>query len=56
MKTITLEQFTKDAHEQVDLFEQYWRANHETTPDLFPMEIPEDNVGILWEQLSLFEH
>lgn len=54
MKTVTLEEFIKQAHEMVDAFEANWRRNNAAEPDMYPMEIPEDNAGILWEQLADF--
>lgn len=53
-KVVTLEEFIKDAHAMVDAFERQWLHNHETEPECYPLEVPEDNAGLLWEQLAEF--
>lgn len=55
MATTSLEDFIKEAHEQVDAFERMWRKNHAAEPDVYPMELDESNSGIWWEQLADFE-
>jgi len=52
---ISFEEFIKEAKANVDAFEQYWKENNHANPEIFPMEMDEDNVGMWWEQLYNFD-
>jgi hypothetical protein len=49
---ITFEQFMQAARENLEDFEREYLANHEKTPDLYPLEIDQNNEGVWWEQLA----
>jgi len=51
---VTLDEFIKDAHAQVDAFEAMWLKNHIDEPHAFPMAVEEDNAGIWLEQLLIW--
>jgi hypothetical protein len=49
---MTLDEFVKEAHEQVDRFKAAWLKAHEEAPEIYPLEFPAENDGLWWEFLQ----
>lgn len=52
----TLNEFLKEVREEVDRFERWWRQQHENDPENFPLEMPDGDEGIWWEQFNIGNH
>ena len=48
----SLDEFIKEAQGCLESFKQYWLAKHNENPTEFPMELPDNNVGLWWEFFS----
>lgn len=51
MSGVSIEVFQREALRSVASFVQWYMAEHEKSPDDFPLELPEDNAGLWWEFL-----
>lgn len=49
----SLAYFVYELHSDIRLFEQNWRRDHKADPERFPLEFPEDNLG-LWLESFVF--
>lgn len=48
----SLDEFIKEAQDCLESFKQYWLVEHNENPTDFPMELPDNNVGLWWEFFS----
>jgi hypothetical protein len=46
---VSLYDFQKELLGDIDNFVKYWEKRHQEAPDLYPMEIKEDNSGLWFE-------
>jgi len=49
----TLDDFLKEAKEDLIEFEKLWRKQNAENPEQFPMEMPTGDEGLWWEFLQL---
>lgn len=49
----SLAHFVDELHGDIRLFGQNWLRDHEADPEMFPLEFPEDNLG-LWLESFVF--
>lgn len=54
MSGITLDKFIKEQKESIEKFRSWWIKMNGKDPDGFPIEMPEDNVGLWYEQFEDF--
>jgi hypothetical protein len=50
----SLQSFIAEEKEKIVLFERYWLENNAVNPDAFPMEFPDGNMGLWFEQYTEF--
>ncbi|WP_323016381.1 hypothetical protein [Castellaniella sp.] len=48
-KKVSLDEFAGELNEQVAEFERRYRARHEHSPSMYPLEFDEDNSGLWFE-------
>jgi len=48
----TLDEFLKEAKEDLVEFEKWWRKKNSENPEQFPMEMTTGNEGLWWEFLQ----
>lgn len=49
----TLDDFLKEAREEIARFEKTWREEHEKDPETYPLEMRDGNEGLWWEFLRI---
>lgn len=47
---MNLDQFMKELRADVDSFESEWRKGHKRDPQMYPMQMDDDNSGAWFEQ------
>jgi hypothetical protein len=52
---MSLAEFVKLQRKRLVEFERYWRENNAKHPDMFPVEMDDDNVGLWFEQFHIFD-
>lgn len=52
---MTLDDFVREEKEKMSRFVHYWISNHQKDPELFPLEIPDDNSGVWTDMYNSFE-
>ena len=45
----TLDEFLKEAHDDINKFEKDWREKHVKSPDEYPLVLSDENEGLWWE-------
>jgi hypothetical protein len=50
----TLDEFIREAKEELDRFETWWRTKHEEDPENFPLQMEDGNEGLWREFLTNF--
>lgn len=53
---MTLDDFVREEKEKMTRFVLYWISNHKKDPEMFPLEIPDDNSGTWIEMYNSFEN
>ena len=48
----TLDEFIKEAKNDLSVFECWWRKKNQENPEKFPMEMTTGNEGLWWEFLQ----
>ena len=51
---LSLDAFIAEAKENLRMFEEDWRKNHEVNPEAYPLEMRDGNEGQWWEFLMTF--
>lgn len=51
---ISLDDFIKQAYNELDTFKEYWMKENKKNPKNFPMALPADNSGLWWEMFTSF--
>lgn len=51
---MTLNEFVEDLQSDIIAFQLMWANEHLKDPEMYPLEIPEDNDGVWWEQFVAF--
>lgn len=54
-KGVSLDQFIAETEERLKNFREYWLEGHKNNPEMFPLELPEDNAGMWYEQFQYFD-
>lgn len=49
---MTLHEAIQEYIDQAHRFEKWYLEQHEQNPDLFPLELPDDNAGVWFEQIA----
>ena len=47
----TLDEFLKEAHDDINKFEKGWREKNVKRPDEYPLVLSDGNEGLWWEFL-----
>ena len=51
----TLDEFLKEARQNIDDFEIMWREMNKYNPERYPMAMKDGNEGLWWEMLNEFD-
>ncbi len=52
---MTLDEFVEHERLRLKAFERWWKTQNAKNPEHYPMCIPEDNEGIWWGSLEIFD-
>lgn len=51
---ISIHEYVDSEHTSLEKFRDAWVEANKRDPEIYPLEIPEDNAGIWWEMYTSF--